>query len=244
MVAAEPETGSRPGRAFTLVELLVVITIIALLAGLLLSGLARAKESGRRMSCLNNLRQLGLAMHLYVQDYGDVFPCDQNDRFYPEQWIWYDMGRTDSPFSHVSKGAIVPYIGNFSTNLLTCPSDRTLAAFRRHPQRFFPYYLRASPFSYAFSSPWGAWATHNYEDKWLEHGMASVRIWDQVIKGRNTSVNCPAVKVMLADQWRIYEFSPPVIDLVDRLANGKGNVTLADGHVETVRPEFGDMEEH
>src|SRR6266576_3896697 len=67
------QRGTRP-RAFTLVELLVVIAITAILAALLLPVLAHAKGRGTSTFCLNNLRQLGLALHLYAGDHDDALP--------------------------------------------------------------------------------------------------------------------------------------------------------------------------
>jgi prepilin-type N-terminal cleavage/methylation domain-containing protein/prepilin-type processing-associated H-X9-DG protein len=124
-------------KAFTLIELLVVIAIIAILAAIIFPVFAQARESARQVKCLNNMKQIGTAMLLYIQDYDEVwFPAYTRERIpthpYPYRpWLGYDT-RNDRPDGcfygsairaarySVRTGLIDPYLK--SEDVKRCPS--------------------------------------------------------------------------------------------------------------------------
>jgi prepilin-type N-terminal cleavage/methylation domain-containing protein/prepilin-type processing-associated H-X9-DG protein len=105
--------------AFTLIEMLVVIAIIAVLAALLLPALSRAKASAQRTDCLNNLRQISLGIHLYAEDNGELLP-DAPDLH------WGSMDTNH--FMIFYKRLVKSYVGLHGASspqdkLFACPAD-------------------------------------------------------------------------------------------------------------------------
>jgi prepilin-type N-terminal cleavage/methylation domain-containing protein/prepilin-type processing-associated H-X9-DG protein len=187
--------------AFTLIELLVVTAIIAILAALLLPALGRAKEKARATQCLSQMRQLGLAALLYVDDNGDEFPRSQHSAFTHGQQPW--------------ERVLAPYLGATDTtwtSLLAgvyhCPTDK-----------------RTTPWSYGFNVYFELGPDDDYTGRpqtWRRTTQVP-RPSATILFAENTS----AADHIMPNFWVTTQ---DTADLAARRHSQKANYTFADGH--------------
>ena len=106
-----PRLFARPRRGFTLIELLVVIAIISILASMLFPSFSRARESARRISCINNLKQVGISIAMYTSD---------NDERYPLGCPWWFASAGGLPNTPQLSTVLQPYTKSFQ--VFSCQS--------------------------------------------------------------------------------------------------------------------------
>ncbi|MBX3119193.1 MAG: prepilin-type N-terminal cleavage/methylation domain-containing protein [Fimbriimonadaceae bacterium] len=132
-------------RAFTLIEMLVVIAIIAIIAALLFPVFARAKASAKQTTCVSNLSQIGKSIAMYMGDYDDLFPhaLDASDRYVASIWQHnpeYFARIQGMPMLHE---ALQTYVKN--RELFKCPADNGTEVLDNH----YPDVLSSAPSLYA-----------------------------------------------------------------------------------------------
>lgn len=135
-----------PEKAFTFVELLVVIVIIAIIAALLFPALSAAKDRAVRLACMNNLRQINLAVRMYSDDSSDKAPLSPHDT---NDYLLDFVGYKKLTKNYVGlKGPSSP-----RDKLFACPADIFYYEFTATNQTYIPQSLHNQP-SYDYSSYW------------------------------------------------------------------------------------------
>ena len=222
MFGSMPSKKAADKRGFTLIELLIVIAIIALLAAILFPVFARARESARRSSCQSNMKQIGLALLQYTQDYDEFMPAVRGG----------DNGATDW-HNHAQAYAK-------SNQILACPSGGnrqttgtrtgTEPAGGRYNGGPISYFAQRIPQGSTASGGHGAWATsdirplkmsifaHPSETIWVVEAELSKFPWINV----NDTGTCADNTQYGSCMWFGHL--------------GTANFLFVDGHVKAMRP--------
>ena len=243
----------KQAKGFTIIELFVVIAIIVILAALLLPSMARAKESARSIVCRNNIRQIGIAVVLYVGDNSDMFPPvrssvtgNGDDWVLPKGYSYLGGGGVD-----ISKGLVSRQLSRSQTNhLFRCPSDSFLKSLDVAPERVDFNLVRQQVFRYSYTLSSGFESLRG-PIQFKHYGMASRPYAGLSFKA--AQIINPSGKIMLADEANVTESQSSTSqssgwewpdDPLTARHKGKGGSAFGDGHVEMVKPELARRKEH
>ena len=186
---------------FTLIELLVVIAIIAILAAILFPVFAQARAKARQITCTSNVRQLGTAFLMYVQDYDEIYPDAGINPFFNWQ---NGSGQYDNGASYASD---VPYVGCQGWPCVTPAGEMTFAA------KVMPYVknyaIWACPSASNSSTNEGGsangWFPSNSANQVTNPGQKAISYWYSLCFHRSSlgEVDAPAERVVLTETGRL-----------------------------------------
>lgn len=201
---------------FTLIELLVVIAIIAVLAAMLLPALGRARAQGKTAVCMNQLKQLSLAVQFYAQDNNDYYVWSY---FFGDTWH-LGLSRYVKP-------------SNTGANVYICPEFKPVLNGAHYTDGYL--FTAADNFNY--------WCTYTYTQGlgYPQGGTPNRRISDIRQPSLNTVLACSVSRYLENPNADIYYtahngmINNPTYPFWSR-HNGRNNILFCDGHVETLAP--------